>query len=359
MKTYGATLTLILCAACTAGTDDTSSATSTGGSAGQTTNTTTSSGGSGAGGSTASFMAGGGGAGGSLNCATDVPPTTAGPEAVLAPEYAGLYTVYDLGTVPGMPPGHLGGCVIKHDDPNTLLLAGDSETLSGAIYQIGVERGPCGHIVGFVGSATQIAQTEYVDANLVYGPSNTLFYTQWPTNQISQLLPGAASPAATLAAATIGIGGKDSVSGFGFVPPNLQGAGQPRTLTWSNGDWYQMTMEGAGPTYQLSNGVLKTTLPNGPGGFAYVPAGSPGFDLQSTIVAEWSTDSVATYQVDAEGDPLVATRKPFFTTFPRPWGAYFEPATGDFLFLTWGSLPDRVYIVQGFLPPPPPPPPPE
>ena len=47
-------------------------------------------------------------------------------------------------------------------------------------------------------------------------------------------------------------------------------------------------------------------------------------------------DAVAVYEVDAMGDPIVRTRKPFFTTFPNPWGAYFEPNTGDFIFLTWG-----------------------
>lgn len=305
------------------------------------------------------FADGAGGAGGDEPACLDTPPVPAGVEAVLAADYDGLYTAYDLGTVPGMPPGHLGGCVVKYDDPNTLLLAGDSETATGGIYAIQVERGPCGHIVGFVGTASLVATTEYVDANLVYGPTNVLFYTQWPTNRLSQLLPGSSSPDATLEANTIGIAAGSSVSGFGFVPPNLASAGEPRTVTWSAGEWFRMTLSGAGPTYTLSNAVQTQTLPNGPGGFAYIPAGSPGFDAQSLIVAEWSTNTVATYQVDEQGDPMVGTRKDFFTTFPRPWGAYFEPSTGDFLFLTWGSLPDHVYVVQGFAPPPPPPPPPE
>jgi hypothetical protein len=270
----------------------------------------------------------------------------------------GVYQVYDLGVVPGMPPGHLGGCVIKHDDPNTLLIAGDSEAPSGGIYSIGLERGPCGHIIGFNGTATLVATTPYVDANLVYGPSDVLFYTQWPVNQISQLLPGSIQPDVTLDCAGIGVVNSGSVAGFGFVPPELMAAGEPRTVTWANGDWYRLTLSGGGPTFTLSNAVKIATLPGGPGGFAYVPAGSPGFDAPSLILAEWSVDTVATYEVDPSGDPIPATRKDFFTTFPRPWGAYFEPNTGDYLFLTWGSLPDRVYIVQGFALPPPPPPPP-
>ena len=56
---------------------------------------------------------------------------------------------------------------------------------------------------------------------------------------------------------------------------------------------------------------------------------------------------------DQQPHPLERTRKDFFTAFPRPWGAYFEPLTGDYLFLTWGDAMDRVFIIQGFMPPPP------
>lgn len=286
------------------------------------------------------------------------PPSDAGPGvgAVLAAPFAGVYTVYDLGPIPGMPAGHLGGTVIAYDDPDTLLVAGDSEAPSGAIYRVKVERSPCGHIVGFVGSATLAATTPYVDANLIYGASNVLLYTQWPVNQLSQLLPGAAAPAVTDDMTALGIG--SSVSGLGFVPPNLAAAFELRTVTWSAGYWYHLGLSWDGQLYDFSSPVQTATLPGGPGGFAYVPAGSPGFAKQSLIVAEWSVDTVGVYEVDDQGDPVVGTRKDFFSAFPKPWGAYFEPQTGDFLFLTWGSLPDRVFVVQGFAPPPPPPPPP-
>ncbi|AKT38472.1 hypothetical protein [Chondromyces crocatus] len=332
-----------------------------------TSSSATSAGGAGGAGGTAggepgvggSLVGPGGAGGGGAPACQDTLSTPAGPEAVLDPAVADLYTVYDLGPVPGMPPTHLGGCVIKHDDPNTLLIAGDSENANGAIYAIGVRRGPCGNIIGFEGTATQVVSTPYVDANLVYGPSNVLFYPSYPVNQIAQLLPGATQPSHIIEGAAIGIIYGGSVSGFGFVPPGLTGAGQPRALTWSNGDWYRLSMASNGQTFALSNAVRGPKLANGPGGFAYIPAGSPGFDVPSLIVAEWSTNTVATYDVDAQGDPVVESRKDFFTEFPRPWGAYFEPATGDFLFLTWGAGTDRVYIVQGFAPPPPPPPPPQ
>ena len=285
----------------------------------------------------------------------DTPATPAGSEATLAAAYAPLYRVFDLGVVPGIPgTGHLGGCVLDASDPNRLLVAGDSETDLGALYAIQLVRGPCGHIVGFSGSAQRVATTPNVDANLLWGPGSVLLYSQWPVDHLGQLLAGGSAPASDVDLYPLGVT-RGSVSGLGFVPPPLGAAGQLRTLTWSDGAWYHLTLSGSAPPWTVSSPLDVTTLPNGPGGFAYVPAGSPGFAAQSLIVAEWSVDSVATYAVDDAGDPVVATRHDFFTAFPRPWGAYFEPKTGDFLFLTWSEPPDRVFVVQGFVEPPPPP----
>jgi hypothetical protein len=145
--------------------------------------------------------------------------------------------------------------------------------------------------------------------------------------------------------------------GLGKVPPNLGPAGKLRFVTWPGGRWYHLDTVPDGPLLRVVGIDTPVTLPNEPGGFAYVPAGSPGFPRQSIIVAEWrrldaSADRVAVYEVDASGDPIVATRREFFSRFPRPWGAYFEPLTGDYLFLSWGTGQDQVYIVQGFVPPP-------
>jgi hypothetical protein len=276
----------------------------------------------------------------------------AGPEVVLAPEFAEFYTAYELGPVPGIPPeARLGGSTIHYLDDNRLLVAGFSEAEYGKIYEIGVTRGACGHIVGFDGDANVVAETPYVDANLVYVQSGLLFYTEWPVNRISQLLPGEMAPAKTTELAGIGVA--PSPGGLGFVPPGFDDPGGMRVLSWSGGEWFHLDRAPDGELFTLSNAVQTATLPNGPGGFAYVPEGSPGFDEPHVIVAEWSADQVGVYQVDAEGDPMEETRKDFFTEFPRPWGAYFEPVTGDYLFLTWGADVDRIYIVQGFEAPPP------
>jgi hypothetical protein len=280
------------------------------------------------------------------------PPRPAGANAVLAPEYAAAYSAYELGEVPGVP-FHLGGCVIAHDDPNTLYFAGTSEAQDGGLYAVKVARDACQHIVGFVGEAKKVASTPYIDANLLYTASNVLFYSGWPVYELSQLLPGAASPARTVDLMPLGM--NDSAGGIGFVPANLPGAGGLRAVGWPAGEWYHIDYTADGDLFRIGQVRRTNSLPNGAGGFAYVPAGSPLFPKQSILEAEWDHDHVATYEVDDQGDPLPESRKDFFTTFPKPWGAYFEPLTGDYVFLTWQfSPPDIVFVVQGFEKPLPP-----
>jgi hypothetical protein len=284
------------------------------------------------------------------------PPNPAGADVELAPPFDTHYTVYDLGPVPGVP-NNLGGTVIRSSNPNQLLIAGASETTSGAIYAIGVVRDACDHIVGWNGTATLIASTPYVDANLVYWNNDLLLYTEWPQHHLSQLAGASTAPDRRTDLRTVGLDGTfdSGPGGLGLVPPNLSVTDRLRLVTWPGGHWYQVTASPDGNLVTIDAVTQTTTLPNQPGGFAYVPAGSPGFPAQSLIVAEWRTDStldrVAVYEVDAQGDPVIATRKEFFARFPRPWGAYFEPVTGDYLFLSWGTGNDRVFIVQGFLPP--------
>lgn len=144
--------------------------------------------------------------------------------------------------------------------------------------------------------------------------------------------------------------------GLGLVPPSLPSARQLRLVTWPAGRWFHVDSSIEEGLASIEGLAQTVTLPNEPGGFAYVPAGSPGFERQSVIVAEWrrpdpSADRVAVYEVDEAGDPRVDTRREFFAKFPRPWGAYFEPVTGDYLFLSWGTGEDHVFIVQGFEPP--------
>lgn len=298
-----------------------------------------------------------------------LPSSALSADIALAAPYDAVYSVYELGPVPGIPStAPLGGTVLLADTTDTLLVGGGSEQADGAIFSIKVKRDACQHMVAFDGTAAKVANAPYVDANLVYGPDGTLLFPMWSSagvHKIGQLTEGSTQLVET-STQPLGIGGGGPGS-MGFVPPTIAGAaGELRVLTQNGGGtrdgfWYHVPWQVAGDkTLTLGQATQTRTLANWPGGFAYVPAGSPAFTEPSLIVTEWFASSVAVYRVDEKGDPVVATRAPFFSAFPRPWGAYFEPVTGDFLFLTWrasqgGQTIDKLYVVSGFKPPPPPP----
>ncbi len=293
---------------------------------------------------------------------SDVLPVPAGPEAVLADEYEPFYVAYDLGTVPAEGGGvlpRLGGLVVSPQDPNVALVIGPSEVPEAMLHSIELERGPCGHIVGFKGAAKPILTAPYLDL-MVNGPKGIAFISHYPTRQLSQYIAGQPALASTIDLQALGMESIYSPGGINFVPPGYPEAGMLRIAAFKidhvgTSGWYRATIDYQDPAYTITALSKTVDVPNGPGGFAYIPVGSPLFPEQRIIMTEWTSQpqAVSSYAVDAAGDPIPATRKPFFTSFVKPWGSYFEPETGDYIFLQWENQPDHVYIVQGFVPPPP------
>jgi hypothetical protein len=68
------------------------------------------------------------------------------------------------------------------------------------------------------------------------------------------------------------------------------------------------------------------------------------------LVSEYSAGQVATYELDANGNPDPASRISFITGLTGAEGAAIDPLTGDFLFSTFGGG-DRVVVVKGFAAP--------
>lgn len=290
----------------------------------------------------------------------DALPMPAGPEAVLAQEYVGTYFAYDLGPVPKLGGGvlpRLGGLVISPKEPNLLYIVGPSEVPEAQLHQIFVERGPCGHIVGWAGEATPVLSAPYLDL-MANGPKGVVFLSHYPTKKLSQYLPGAMSLASTIDLTPLGQ--NQSPGGINFVPAGFPDAGMLRVMGFpidhvGPGSWSRADITYNGDHYEIGALTKTVDVPYGPGGFSYIPAGSPLFPEQRIMVTEWLSNprGVSSYAVDADGDPIVETRKPFFESFVKPWGSYFEPETGDYMFLQWENQPDHVFIVQGFVPPPP------
>jgi hypothetical protein len=145
-----------------------------------------------------------------------------------------------------------------------------------------------------------------------------------------------------------------STGALNFVPPGYSGAGQFKISSWSGGQFYDVTLapDGSG-TYNLTAATLMVTLPGGPEGFVYVPLGSTLFPSQSMLVSEYSSGNVASYTIDAGGNPVLGSRQVFVAGLTGAEGAAIDPLTGDFLFSTFGGG-NQVIAVRGFTPPAPP-----
>jgi hypothetical protein len=265
------------------------------------------------------------------------------------PFYAGSYTPTSLGSVPGVPANY-GGLVVKYDDPNTLLIGGNANTTSGKLYSVGLLRDANNHIVGFAGDASLYADAANNDGGVVYGPEDVLFIARYPSNEIGQTKPGSAITDKVVSLGPLGVSG--SVGGLAFVPPGYGGAGQLKAASYSTGSWCSLPVspDGTG-TYDISAGTLDATISGGPEGIFYVPLGSPLFPNPSVLVSEYATGRVAAYDLDPNGNPIVATRRDFITGLSGAEGAAIDPLTGDFLFSTYGGG-NQVVVVSGFVPEP-------
>ena len=273
----------------------------------------------------------------------------------LAPPFEATYTIDELGAPPGIP-ARLGGLTVKAGSTDRLLIGGGANEASGAMYEIGVARDASGHITGFSGAATRFADAAFNDGGVAYGPGDVLFlarYAGFGQQALGQTKPGSSLTDKIVALAPFGVA--HSPGAVGFVPAGRPGAGSLKLLSWPGGQWYDaaVTPDGTG-TFNLQNvtQVAGSTLPGGPDGLAYVNQGSPQFAAASVLVTEFSADKVAAYEVNGDGDPVVATRRDFLTGLNEALGAAIDPVTGDFLFSTFELGGGTVIVVRGFAPTP-------
>ena len=260
------------------------------------------------------------------------------------------YTVRDLGSPPGVPIRY-GGLTFLAGDSNTLLIGGEANASTGALYAVPVRRAADGQITGF-GNATRYADAANNDGGVAYGPGNVLFLAQWPNNGLGQTRPGSTTtdkfidmnPFVT-----------SSLAALNFVPAGFPGAGSLKLSSYSSGDWYDAAVapDGTG-TFNVNNitQVPTSSIP-GSDGFVYVPAGSALFDSPSMLVSEYQDGSIGAYELDGDGNPVVSSRRGLMTGLDNAVGATIDPVTKDFLFSTFGGR-NQVVAVGGFgLAPPP------
>ena len=256
------------------------------------------------------------------------------------------YVADSLGSVPGVP-NNYGGLTFLPDDPDTLIIGGAANQPSGQLYAIAVVRDDENHITGFSGTATAYAPAAYNDGGVTFGPGDVLFTARWPVNELGQLEPGSQTTDKIIALTPLGV--PSSLSALAFVPAGFPGAGHLKLVTYSGGFWFDSTVvpDGSG-TWDLVGVTQKVQIVGGPEGFVYIPPGSPQFeDFTSILVAEYSAGKIVSYEVDSNGDPVVATRVEFLTGLSGAEGAVVDPLTGDFLFSTFGGS-SQVVAVRGF-----------
>ena len=77
-------------------------------------------------------------------------------------------------------------------------------------------------------------QAPNIDAGIDFGPSDVLFYSEYPTRRISQVKPGSTAADRAITLPT----GVASAGGFQVVPRGYPGAGRAKIAAWGSGIWY-------------------------------------------------------------------------------------------------------------------------
>ncbi len=279
-------------------------------------------------------------------CAATCAITVAVRSQVVQAPFAGVYSINDLGSVPGLPPQN-GGLVFKAGDPNKLLVGGNANNASGGIYEIDVVRDANGFVTGFSGTASLYSTAPHIDGGLAYGPNGVLFYTAYNINRLGQIRSGSSVPDKIIDLTPLGVA--SSVGGLAFVPPNFPGAGGLKLLSFNSNRFYDAVLvaDGTG-TFDVTSTNLTAQLSGGPEGAAYVPPGSSLIpDYTRVIVSEYSLGTISLFTIDANGDPDPSSRTPMVTGLTGAEGAAIDPITGEFFFSTFGGG-NRVVSIRGF-----------
>lgn len=262
------------------------------------------------------------------------------------PAFADDYEIADLGSVEGLPTPY-GGVVIVPSDPDTMLIGGAANSAVGAIYAVPLIRGCDGSIVGFGGPAVMQAAAPNIDGGLIVAPNGTMIYTAYPINQLGQILAGDTKPSRIVELGPLGV--SSSTGTIQWTPAALGGgSGGVKILSYNASTWFDASLvpDGSG-TFDVADVELRATIQGGPEGLVFVGAESPSFDGPTAIVSEWSAGAVGAWDVDAAGDPVPDTRRPFISGLSGAEGAVLDPQTGDFVFSTFGGG-NRVLVVRGF-----------
>lgn len=265
----------------------------------------------------------------------DPPGTPVGPNYSLGLKFQDHYAIYDLGEVPGID-ACLGGALIKPTDPNNLLIIGNPGIPSAQLFKIGLTRGLCGHITGFQGSATVVADVPQAQS-LLLAREDLLLITVTPSNRLYQLLNGANTPSWTYDFDVM----KEvqySASGIGIVPDSY---GLPaRTIcfsSWTLGAFTCGSIKTDGPLAELSGLTQLSTYSDADFGFAYVPESLDLPVLPTRSLLGNTISGVSAYRCDDDGVPIYDTKEHFVNG--DSLNVHIDPVQGDVLISALEAFP--------------------
>jgi hypothetical protein len=256
--------------------------------------------------------------------------TAAASAQAVLPPFDTSWQIVNLGPIPGV--SSYGGTAIAPANPNTLLVSPWPATSIDAVPLL---RNGAGAIIG-AGTATPVITVGGTDGGLAFGPGGVLFSTWFGPNNLNQTKPG--STATDRVDALNPLGMINSCGTCTFVPAGMPGAGRLKVCSWVAAEFHDvpLTPDGNG-TYAPGPLGPAIMLANDVEGMVYAPPGTPTFGGQ-LLVCEWGQGNIVAYQIDANGDPLPATRQVVVGGAQFPGGGTRDPLTGDFVFLGGGGV---------------------
>lgn len=257
--------------------------------------------------------------------------------------YSSMYTIVDLGSVPVTQTPY-GGLAFEPGNPASLLVGGDAGQAEGVVDSIGIVRDAEGHITGFTGTASWVVDAANIGGGLAYAPNGDLLFTENPTNQIGELIPGDWVVDKTVTAPVT-----SNVGTLAFIPAGYAGAGSLVLGSYDGGTFCTSTLtpDGSG-TYDISGCSNQVTTGGDPVGMGWVMNGAPGFSAPTVLVSLSGSQAVYAYTINANGLPDPATGRAFISGITGLAGAVVDPLTGDFLFSTYDGESGHIFEVQGF-----------
>ena len=261
---------------------------------------------------------------------------------MLAPDFAGSHSIRSLGNR-GAIKNFLGCSLFKRSDSSTLLIGVSPEK----ICELKIQRDLQGHLSGFSAEATFVANAPEepskkdgtgLSTGWDMGPDGVLFFPTF-SGYIGQIKPGSVDPNRYVSGKEFGLTGR--VLGMAFVPSGFPGAGHLKLTSYTTWSDTRVQPDGSG-TFSIL--PVSKTVAQGGYGFVYVPAGRAGFSRTSVLMLV-NQSQVNAYEVDANGDPIGATERPFITGFSRVLSALMDPLTGDFVFSSVDSSKPPIFVV--------------